>query len=65
MSMIRSSADRLVENTGQSVVASAVCSRRPKLGGTMQQSPTQLVERFYHEVWNRADEAVAHEILDR
>ena len=24
---------------------------------------TQLVERFYHEVWNRADEAVAREIL--
>jgi len=26
-------------------------------------SPAQLVERFYHEVWNRADEAVAREIL--
>lgn len=26
-------------------------------------TPQQLVERFYHEVWNRADEAVAHEIL--
>ena len=26
-------------------------------------SPAQLVERFYAEVWNRADEAVAHEIL--
>lgn len=23
----------------------------------------QLVERFYHELWNRADEAVAREIL--
>ena len=26
-------------------------------------TPTQLIERFYHEVWNRADEAPAHEIL--
>ena len=26
-------------------------------------SPTRFVERFYAEVWNRADEAVAHEIL--
>ena len=26
-------------------------------------TPTQLIERFYHEVWNRADEAIAHEIL--
>ena len=25
--------------------------------------PMRLVERFYHEVWNRADEAVAREIL--
>jgi predicted ester cyclase len=29
----------------------------------MTTSPTHLVERFYHEVWNRADEAVAREIL--
>ena len=26
-------------------------------------SPAQLVERFYAEVWNRADEAVAYSIL--
>lgn len=26
-------------------------------------TPTRLIERFYHEVWNRADEVVAHEIL--
>lgn len=25
--------------------------------------PRRLVERFYHEVWNRADEATAHAIL--
>jgi predicted ester cyclase len=25
--------------------------------------PTELVERFYNEVWNRADETVAREIL--
>ena len=29
----------------------------------MSVSPAQLVEHFYAEVWNRADEAVAHEIL--
>ena len=29
----------------------------------MQSSPRRLVERFYHEVWNKADETVAHEIL--
>jgi hypothetical protein len=23
----------------------------------------RLVERFYHEVWNKGDETVAHEIL--
>lgn len=27
-------------------------------------SPSYLVERFYHEVWNRADETVARELLD-
>ena len=26
-------------------------------------SPETLVERFYFEVWNKADEQVAHEIL--
>ena len=26
-------------------------------------SPKRLIERFYHEVWNRADEVVAREIL--
>ena len=29
----------------------------------MPVSPKQLVERFYHEVWNQQDEGVAHEIL--
>jgi predicted ester cyclase len=29
----------------------------------MTTSPTRLVERFYNEVWNRADEAVAYDIL--
>ncbi len=29
----------------------------------MSTAPTELVERFYNEVWNRADEAVAREIL--
>ena len=29
----------------------------------MAPTPKILVERFYFEVWNRADEAVAHEIL--
>lgn len=29
----------------------------------MEPSATRLVERFYHEVWNRADEAGAREIL--
>jgi len=30
----------------------------------MAASPRELVERFYHEVWNNADERVAREILD-
>ena len=29
----------------------------------VQQSPTRLVERFYYDLWNRADETVAWEIL--
>ena len=29
----------------------------------MNSTPRRLVERFYHEVWNRADEDVAREIL--
>lgn len=29
----------------------------------MATTPTRLIERFYHEVWNEADEAVAREIL--
>lgn len=30
----------------------------------MPSTPSELVERFYHEVWNRADERVARDILD-
>lgn len=30
----------------------------------MTKTPKELVERFYHDLWNRADEAVAGEILD-
>ena len=29
----------------------------------MASTPRSLVERFYHEVWNRADETAAREIL--
>jgi steroid delta-isomerase-like uncharacterized protein len=29
----------------------------------MERSPKELVERFYYQVWNRADEAAAKEIL--
>ncbi len=29
----------------------------------MSTTATRLIERFYHEVWNQADEAVAREIL--
>lgn len=29
----------------------------------MSATPEKLVERFYHEVWNKADEQVAKEIL--
>ncbi len=31
----------------------------------MTTTPRELVERFYHEVWNRADEAAARAILDK
>jgi steroid delta-isomerase-like uncharacterized protein len=31
----------------------------------MTATPTQLIKRFYHEVWNTANEAVAREILHR
>jgi len=30
----------------------------------MPSTSRELVERFYHEVWNNADESVAREILD-
>ena len=30
----------------------------------MGASPKELVERFYNDVWNRADESVARDILD-
>jgi predicted ester cyclase len=31
--------------------------------GSVGSSPKELVERFYYEVWNRADETAAKEIL--
>ena len=31
----------------------------------MPTSPKTLVEQFYHDVWNRADESVARQILHR
>jgi predicted ester cyclase len=34
-----------------------------KKSAAMEITPRTLVERFYHEVWNRADESVAREIL--
>jgi predicted ester cyclase len=33
------------------------------IANAMENSPRELVQRFYHEVWNRADEAAAREIL--
>ena len=30
----------------------------------MSATPKDLVERFYHQVWNRADEGAARDILD-
>lgn len=32
--------------------------------GGILMSPKELVERFYHELWNHADESLAAEILD-
>ena len=29
----------------------------------MATTPTQLIERFYHEVWNKGDEAAAHQVV--
>ena len=34
------------------------------MGNTVSSTPRDLVERFYHEVWNRADENAARDILD-
>ncbi|MBV8441907.1 MAG: ester cyclase [Hyphomicrobiales bacterium] len=33
------------------------------IASAMESTPKELVERFYYEVWNRADEAAAKEIL--
>ena len=34
------------------------------MGPMASANPRDLVERFYQEVWNRADERAAHDILD-
>ena len=33
-------------------------------GIAVPSTPSELVERFYHQVWNRADEGAARDILD-
>jgi predicted ester cyclase len=37
---------------------------QPAMGTMASATPRDLVERFYHEVWNRADERAARDILD-
>jgi predicted ester cyclase len=39
-------------------------SRRRLEGVIVSASPQVLVERFYHDVWMRADESAAHDILE-